>query len=84
MLKIVDARVKTDYTWADISGLDDWSSVRNTNVDWSRLTQTTTVGRVVKIEVEISEGTWNDIKANHSTWQRIKDKFTSWLGVKNY
>lgn len=83
-IRIVDAKIKTNYTWENIKNTADWSAVAHTNENWNQLFQTTTVGNTVTIEVEVSEGNWDSIKNNHLTWQQIKDKFATWLGVKNY
>lgn len=83
-LKIVDVKIKTNYNWQNIKVQADWNTVKNTNVNWQQSLQTSVVGQIVKIEVEVSENNWLSIKNNHLTWQQIKEKFASWLNVKNY
>jgi len=83
-LKIVDVKIKTNYNWQNIRGLADWNTVKNTNTNWQQPLQTTTIGQIINIEVELRENNWLSIKENYLTWQMIKEKFTSWLDIKNY
>lgn len=84
-IRIDKVNIITNYSWIDIRNLGGWSALRNTNVNWKQLyQQTTNVGATVKIEVEISEDNWLNIKESFSTWNMVKNNFYSWLDIKNY
>jgi len=83
-LKIVDVKLTTNYDWQDVSNLASWQVVRNTNANWQQPLQTTTIGQLVKVEVEVSENNWLSIKEVHNTWKRVKERFSTWLDIKNY
>ena len=84
-IRIDKVNLITDYSWINIRNLGSWSTLRNTNVNWQQLyKQTTNVGATVKIEVEISEDNWLNIKESFSTWNMVKNNFYSWLDIKNY
>lgn len=84
-IRINDVKLTTTYGWNDINSLANWSTVRNTNISWKQLYyQTTKVGAQVKIEIDISEDNWLNIKESFNTWETIKSNFNSWLDIKNY
>ncbi len=83
-IRIVDVKITTNYSWQNIKNTADWNVVKNTNINWQQPLQTTTIGQIVKVEVEVSENNWLSIRDNHLTWQKIKEKFASWLDIKNY
>lgn len=84
-IRIDKVNLITNYSWIDIRNLGSWNALRNTNVNWQQLyKQTTNVGATVKIEVEISEDNWLNIKESFNTWNMVKNNFYSWLDIKNY
>lgn len=84
-IRINDVKLITTYGWNDINNLGDWGAVRNTNISWQQLYyQTTRVGQPVKIEVDISEDNWLNIRESFNTWETVKSSFNSWLDIKNY
>jgi len=84
-IRIDKVNIITDYSWGDIKNLGNWSALRNTNSNWQQLyQQTTKVGTPVKIEVDISEDNWLNIKESFNTWDMVKNNFNSWLDIKNY
>lgn len=83
-VKIIDANIKTKYSWQDICNQGSWSTVKNTNFNWGQLLQTSAVGQLIEIEVEIVESNWDGIKKVFANWQKIKDSFANWLGIKNW
>lgn len=82
-IRIQNVNNNTDYDWQDVKELGDWNTVKNTNVAWQQLCQTTDVGRQITIEVEVIENNWLLVKDTHTSWQDIKNQFPDWAGVKN-
>lgn len=84
-IRITDIKLTTDYSWNDIKNIGDWRALRNSNLNWQQLyKQTTKVGTLVKIEVDISEDNWLNIKESFNTWEMVKERFNSWSDIKKY
>lgn len=83
-IRIIDVKQTPIYTWQDIRDLKDWNTVKNTNISWQSVTQTSKTGKRIKIEVEATEGTWESVKELLLSWQTLKDRFASWLKIKNW
>lgn len=82
-LKITEVKLITNYSWTDVSQIGDWNAVKNTNTSWQTMTQTSEVGQIINIEVEVVETTWDYIKGKFGSWNDIKNNFADWLGLKN-
>ena len=69
----------------NIKNLGNWSALKNSNVNWQQIyQQTINAGAPIKIEVEISEDNWLNLKESFNTWGMVNNNFNSWLDIKNY
>ncbi|MCF0149588.1 MAG: hypothetical protein HUJ77_14480 [Clostridium sp.] len=84
-VRIDKVNIITNYNWMNIKNLGNWSALKNSNVNWQQIyQQTINAGAPIKIEVEISEDNWLNLKESFNTWGMVNNNFNSWLDIKNY
>lgn len=81
-IKIVNVKLKTEYSWQDMSEMSNWRAVKITNSSWRQPLQTALVCEQVTIEVEVMENNWAAVKESFSSWDEIRGQFENWLALK--
>lgn len=84
MIKIVDVRITTAYSWQSVRTKRDWNTVKSTYSNWQQLKQTSLPGEQITIEVELLENNWENISQLFNSWQDIKDSFSNWSDLKDW
>lgn len=85
MIKIIDVKLSTTFTWDDIKQrMPTWQEVNNGCANWGRITQTCLVGQEISIEVDLFENDWSGAVKLYQTWQGVKIGTSSWQSLKNF
>ena len=83
-IRIVEADLITNYTWEDIKDSRTWGILRNSNTTWQSILQVSEPAQNIKIEIEVTEGTWSSVKELLPVWSFVKNKFTNWSNLRNW